>query len=175
MHSWLIVILINGWQWLDSCPNRGSIAASFLGLQSSMLSCLSGTEEGLSMNLSSHSSVYTLQPLPDPVNVLSVSSHSHTCTQKNYSVVKSCFKNLHHCFWVERKNIYSLQTVSRACRLFENNISLFSSCRYVYYIYFYTFSSVLNCKIVWIFFDIFLCCAFIFFYRNCLQIIVQKY
>lgn len=81
MVSRLIVILINGWQWLDSCPNTGSIVPA-------PLPSLSGTEGGLSMKLSSHSSVYTLQPFPDPVNVLSVSSH--TPSLNNDPGVKSC-------------------------------------------------------------------------------------
>lgn len=86
--SWLIVILINGWQWLDSCPNTGSIASPSPCLQPALLPSLSGTGGGLSMKLSSHSCVYTLQPLPDPVNVLSVSWHTRALN--NDPVVKSC-------------------------------------------------------------------------------------
>ena len=86
MVSWLIVILINGWQWLDSCPNTGSIASP--SLQPAPLPSSSGTERGLSMKFSSHYTVYTLQPLPDPVNVLSVSSH--TGSLHNDPVVTSC-------------------------------------------------------------------------------------
>lgn len=89
MVSWLIVILINGWQRLDSCPNTGSIASpSHACSLHCFLPCLGGPEGGLSMKLSSHSSVYTLQPFPDPVNVLSVSWH--TCSLNNDPVVKSC-------------------------------------------------------------------------------------
>lgn len=89
MVSWLIVILINGWQWLDSCPNTGSIASP--SPQPALLPSSSGTGRGLSMKFSSHSSVYTLQPLPDPVNVLSVSWH--TCSLNNDPGVKSCTNN----------------------------------------------------------------------------------
>lgn len=110
MVSWLIVILINGWQWLDSCPNTGSIVPA-------LLPSLSGTEGGLSMKLSSHSSVYTIQPFPDPVNVLSVSSH--TPSLNNDPGVKSCTKKepsplpLNTLQWVgapkEQKTIYFLR------------------------------------------------------------------
>lgn len=70
------------WQWLDSCPNTGSIMP--LPLPS-----LSGTEGVLSLSLSSHSSVYSVQPLPDPVNVWSVSSH--TCSLISDPSVKKFF------------------------------------------------------------------------------------
>lgn len=100
LNAFLIDCDSDQWLAVAGLLSQSRIYSSFLP-RSSMLPCLSGTEGGLSMNLSSHSSVYTLQPLPDPVNVLSVSSH--TCTQNNYSVVKSCSKNLHHCLWIERK------------------------------------------------------------------------
>ena len=71
MASSLIGILVNDWQGLDSCPNTGSIVSpSPLHAQ---LPSLSGTEAGLSMKLTSLSHVYTLQPFPDAVDVLSVS------------------------------------------------------------------------------------------------------
>lgn len=88
MVSWLIVILINGWQWLDSCPNTGSIASP--SPQPALLPSSSGTERDLSMKFSSHSNVYTRQPFPDPVNVLSVSWH--TCSLNNDPGGKSCTK-----------------------------------------------------------------------------------
>lgn len=57
-------------------------------LQPALLPSSSATKGGLSMKLSSRSSVYTLQPFPDPVNVLSVSWH--TCSLNNDPVVTSC-------------------------------------------------------------------------------------
>lgn len=78
--QWLAVAGLLSQYWIHS--------VSLLCLQPALLPSSSGTEGGLSMKLSSHSSVYTLQPLPDPVNVLSVSWH--TGTLNNDPVLKSC-------------------------------------------------------------------------------------
>lgn len=80
--------LLNGFL-IDCDPDQWLAGAGLLSqywiysvslpcLQPALLPSLSGTEGGLSMTLSSHSSVCTLQPFPDPVNVLSVSyTHAH--------------------------------------------------------------------------------------------------
>lgn len=71
------------WSWSMAVARLLSQYWSIMPLP---LPSLSGTEGVSSLSLSSYSSVYTVQPLPDPVNVWSVSSH--TCSLNSDSWVK---------------------------------------------------------------------------------------